>query len=38
MTVNIYKLRPEAEADLDGYAAYIAKENLDVADRLYERA
>ena len=37
MTVGIYRIRPEAVADLDGYADYIAEDNSDAADRLSPR-
>ena len=33
-----YKIRPLAEADLDGHAQYIAKDNLEAGIRLYECA
>lgn len=33
-----YQIRPQAEADLDGFARTIAKDNLEAALRLYDRA
>lgn len=38
MTVGKYKLRSGVEADLDGYARYIAKDSLIAARRLYDKA
>lgn len=38
MTAGIYRLRPRAETDLDGYAHYIARDNLVAARRFYDRA
>ena len=35
---HLYKIRPQAERDLDECAAHIAKDNLDVALRLYDAA
>ncbi|MCF6197727.1 MAG: type II toxin-antitoxin system RelE/ParE family toxin [Emcibacter sp.] len=33
-----YRIRPQAEADLDSHAYVIAGDNLEVALRLYDRA
>ena len=37
MTFGTYRLRPQAEADLDAHARYIAENELDAALRLYDR-
>ncbi|VAW04999.1 hypothetical protein MNBD_ALPHA01-1151 [hydrothermal vent metagenome] len=33
-----YRIRPQADADLDNHAQVIAGDNLEVALRLYDRA
>ena len=36
--MSLYTIRPIAEKELDGYALYIAKDNLNASLRLYEAA
>ncbi len=36
--MSYYSIRPLAEQELDDYVAYIAKDNIDAALRLYEAA
>ena len=38
MNKSLYKIRPLAEADLDGHAHRIAMDNLDAALHLYDCA
>ncbi len=38
MKRRLYQIRPQAEADLDGHARNIARNNLDAALRLYDLA
>ena len=38
MTKPSYQIRPRAEADLDRHAGAIARDNLEAALRLYDRA
>jgi len=35
---NHYQIRPQAEADLDGHARNIARDNLEAGLRLYDLA
>ena len=36
--MSLYTIRPIAEQELDDYTAYIAKDNIDAALRLYDAA
>ena len=38
MKRNRYQIRPQAEADLDGHARNIARDNLEAGLRLYDLA
>ena len=38
MTKRRYRIRSQAEADLDGHARNIARDNLEAALSLYDRA
>ena len=38
MKKRLYQIRPQAEADLDGHARTIVRDNLDAALRLYDLA
>ena len=38
MTIRRYRIRPLAEADLDRHARNIARDNLEAALSLYDRA